>query len=579
MDYRQGAGSDEVVSAGSSRTWCHVVPQTAVVSGVMKRCLVVLFLLAATCLASSVASATVLRYALIVGANHGENSLHTVRPQLRHAEREARAVRDALVARSGFVQGERTRLLLGPNRADLLAAIRGFRRVIEHDRVLFPNSDAMFLLYYSGHGENQSILVNDGPVTAEELVRALDAVGADLQIRIFDACASASLDTLEAKGMTPLESFDFVKDLPDQRLNSSGEIWLFSSGADERAYEDPQLGGLFTHAFLEALDHAPATDGFGISLDSIWDYTRRRTSDLASKQRHVQTPTRVTRTRSTAALHFAWLPQRPATLILGPELSGSLGISYGGDQLLAFEKSAGTTIERTVYAGTIDVVVSKGGDQQIIQRLELLPGDRVHVARADEASFWLPFGRGLAPVAKGGGDVSVSTSLAGTAEIERDVWTAFLGIGYQRLGSSDVVMTPEDAVSASIRLDYGPWMMRPSLAYAFGSGAFDTWSYRSDALIGKVELGYGFDIGRLRVSPVAALSLGEVWQRFGDGASRRARTMSLLGGVAVAAQLFRSLAIEVNVSTGGRESRGLAAHSSYRWLVAYDVAVGLSVGL
>lgn len=52
--------------------------------------------------------------------------------------------------------------------------------------------------------------------------------------------------------MTPIPGFDLLRELPDDTLNVSGSVWMFSSGAEEISIEDKELGGVFTHYFIEA---------------------------------------------------------------------------------------------------------------------------------------------------------------------------------------------------------------------------------------------------------------------------------------------------------------------------------------
>ena len=524
--------------------------------------------------------AAIMRYALVVGTNHGQDADGLARSPLRHAEEEARHFQDALIARCGFTKGPRTQLLQGPTKAQLLAAIRAYRTRIEADRREFPDAEALFVLFFSGHGADQSVLLRDGPVTGRELVAALADVGADLQVRIFDACSSASLaddGPLSAKGMNPTNMFNLIPNLPDEALNATGEVWFFSAAEGETAFEHNQLGGLFTHALIEAMSSARA-DEFGISLDAIWDFARARTTDLAAQQGRVQTPTRVLRMRSTGPLHLAWLSRPRATLILGPEISGTLGLFYAGDQMLTIDKSAGTTVERSVYPGTVNIMVTKGGNRKMLQRVEIAPGDRVFVSPTEDARPLLPFGRDLLSIREKGGasGPDVAVSQATVMKAERDATTLFLGAEYRFASGSDLILAPRNVLSATARLEHGAWLVRAGLGYGFDGATFPSWTYSTDALVGSLDLGYGIDAGPLRVTPGLAVLGGPVWESFDDGATQSAWAFAVSATVTLALPVADGVAVEASADAGVRTSRGLALGAAYHWTPAFGFGLGIT---
>jgi len=437
------------------------------------------------------------------------------------------------------------------------------------------------VLFFSGHGADQSVLLADGPVTGRELIAALADVGADLQVRIFDACSSASLANdgpLSAKGMNPTKMFGLIPNLPDEALNATGEVWFFSAAEGETAFEHSQLGGLFTHALIDAMSRGRADD-FGISLDAIWDFARARTTELAAQQGRVQTPTRVSRLRSTGPLHLAWRSQPRATLILGPEISGTLGLFYAGDQMLTIDKPAGTTVERAVYPGTVNIMVTKGGARKMLQRLEIAPGDRVFVSPTEDARPLLPFGRDLLAIREKGGAAgpdAVGVAQATVMKAERDATTLFLGVEYRFASGSDLILAPRNVLSATARLEHGGWLARAGLGYGFDGATFPSWSYSSDALLASLDLGYGIDAGPLRVTPGLAVLGGPIWQAFDDGATQSAWAFAASGTVTLALPIADGVAVEASADAGMRTSRGLALGAAYRWTPAFGFGLGVT---
>lgn len=197
------------------------------------------------------------RYALVVGNDHA--GVETLRlPDLRFAEREAHALHDRLI-RHGNFEPARTRLLLGGGRAEILRAaaeLTALRRQEHGD-----NEQLLFGFFFTGHGLEGRLLTADEPLTNADLVKLFEAFDGTFNIGFFDACHAGSFRVLP-KGMTH-KPYNPIRELPREVLGSTGTMWFASSSPDELSYEDPELGGLFTHFFVEA-------------------FTRRASAEMAS---------------------------------------------------------------------------------------------------------------------------------------------------------------------------------------------------------------------------------------------------------------------------------------------------------
>lgn len=524
------------------------------------------------------ARASTMRYALIVGTNVGVDARGTAEVPLRHAEREALAVRDALVAHSGFdAQGPRTLVLTRPSRAELLGAVAELRAVIAADNRDYPAHDVLFLLYYSGHGAEKSLLLRDGVLPATVLNSAVATLGAKVRVLIFDACHSASLDNgrAVAKGVVREPGFALSRALPEDDLNAAGAVWLAASAGD--AYEDPDRGSFFSRAFVESLTKA-RHDGVGITIEAIGEYVRRRTIELARRAFDVEQVPVIRYDISTSGpLRLAWQPQSSATLVIGGGLSGTLGIRYDDGGQSSLHKVAGEVVEQAVNPGHIRVLQLGGGPPRLIHDLTLAPGGRAVIGVREAAAPALSFGRSMFAATRKGADDFEPAGVNATAAVERDATTVFVGAELHWAGGADHVLAPPWIVSAVARLERGPWLARFGVGVGVDGGEFPSWSYDAKALLGSLQLGYGLDVWRLRLSPFVAFSGGQVWQSFGDGASRRARVVSVTGGVTAALEVARGVAVELSLDAGARESAGLAQGSTYRWTAAWGVAIGFSL--
>lgn len=526
---------------------------------------------------SSSASAAVIRYALVVGNDHGLDAAGEARPALRHAARDATRLRAALIAQAGFDDGPRTVLLTNTSRRELLDAIDAVGQVIARDRAAIPHAKVLFALFYSGHGAESSLLLRDGPLGGAELSVALSRLPTDIRIGSFDACHSASLAAghLTAKGMTPIPEFNLVRELPDAALNAAGSVWFFSSAADEVSFEDRELGGLFTHFFIEALSRAGGSKP-SASLDEIWDYTRRKTVAYARQRHRVQTPTRVDRTHSTGPVIFSWRHERPTTLVFGPALAGRVALYYRGDVLLTFDKAPGRTVERAVYPGLVELALM-GSDQHTTwrQRLDLPPGGRVLVGQG-QGEVTSPLGYAFQPVsslsAKGPlSGVHASDALA----VEREALSVAVGLGYQLDGGTDVVLAPAHSAQLELRFDHGAWVGAITGGIGVDHNTYETWGYSLSAVGGGLRVGRARDFAPVRLSATFGARLGRVWQEFEGGSERVKWFGAGVGGLALSWSLGEVWAVAGTLEVGARYAAGVGVDSPMRWSLFGSLGVGV----
>jgi hypothetical protein len=162
-------------------------------------------------------------------------------------------------------------------------------------------------------------------------------------------------------------------EMPEEVLMAEGSVWLVSSRANDPSYEDRTLGGVFTHFFMEALEKAPA-DGVGITLDSIWNYARRKTVDYTSSRQRRQTPEQVVaRLRTRGPMYFSFPMARTARLVLDEGLAGNVVLEYGDGQLVdTMYKQVGRRQELRVFPGPARIkLVEANRDQAQVTQFSL----------------------------------------------------------------------------------------------------------------------------------------------------------------------------------------------------------------
>ena len=169
-------------------------------------------------------------------------------------------------------------------------------------------STALVYVFFAGHGAEYGSETYLLPVTAtpdtidaegipmtQFLHRVTAEVPAMQTVVFIDACHAAAAAS-PMRGGAPLE----VEKAWEQRNAREGQMamGLFSSGANESSYEDPDLGGghgLFTYYLIEALKgQARRTPEGLITANSVLDYVRMQVVQRSLSKFHSQQTPRPT---------------------------------------------------------------------------------------------------------------------------------------------------------------------------------------------------------------------------------------------------------------------------------------------
>src|SRR6185436_8809935 len=111
------------------------------------------------------------------------------------------------------------------------------------------------LVYYSGHADEQGLLLGDDRYSYRTLRDRLDQIPADVRIAILDACASGAFTRLKGGRVRP--AF-----LVDESANMRGHAFLTSSAATETAQESDRIrASYFTHYLISCFRVAADLSG------------------------------------------------------------------------------------------------------------------------------------------------------------------------------------------------------------------------------------------------------------------------------------------------------------------------------
>lgn len=513
-----------------------------------------------------------MRYALIIGNNVGVDSDGSQPlPPLQHAEREAKRLKERLVGLSNFdASSKRTRLLTGATVEQVRVAFRALARQKEADQKLFGEVGSIFLLYFTGHGLAGRLLLRDAPLTAEALGELFNSVGADLSVGVFDACYAGSLDgVLTEKGIRATPGLNIIRDLPREVLSTEGSVWYVSSGSGQPSYEDDQLGGVFTHFFIEALEKAPP-EGPGITLDSIWRYVREHTTSYAAARQRSQIPEQlVAKMRSKAPVYFSFPVPRSATLVLSEQLEGEFALSYANGHLTeVFHKEAGQRRELAVYPGSARLILLN--DRQTPRRerpLTLAKKGRLVLQTMPE--------RGPYPAV---GERSIPLQEKGFGAKERVVAhqidpgiSVLTGVGYGFSHSAREMLHPRHRLSIPVRLDWGGVVAGLGITYGIDEREYPAWRYTAHMVGGALDGGYGWDLGPTRLSAMLGLAFHHIWQSFDAEEQKSGWEFHPRARAGILLPRTRRVAAEISLDLGPLYAPGAGLDARSRWYLAGGV--------
>ena len=509
-----------------------------------------------------------MRYALIVGNNDGfDDDGKQPFPSLLHAEREAKELKRQLVGISNFDKSaKRTRLLVGGTTQEVREAVDALAKQKARDQAMFGTMESIFLFYYTGHGLSGRLLLKDGPLRAETIKDLFNSVGADFSVGVFDACYAGSV--LMEKGIRPAPPLDMVQDFPAEVLSAKGSVWYVSSGSKESSYEDHELGGVFTHFFIEALVKAQQ-DGPGITLDKIWQYVREHTTEYTAAHSRKQIPEQfVSKLRSKAPVYFSFPVPRNANLVLSKDLEGRFALSYADGHLTeVFEKRRGKASTIPIYPGRAKLMLI--GDQSTREHpFSLNEGGTLVIHTMPKGPP--EFGERATPLfAKGDDDssprFSVNRQIRAT-KLEPGV-SAFVGAGYAFSLTIEQLLHPRHRFRLPVRLDWGAIFLDFSGGFGIDRRQYPAWSYRVKMAGGELGAGYGWRLGTLRFNTKASFVFSRLWQHFKSGRKKLGWQYQPTLSAALLLTETSPAIVEIAANVGPVYSEGSGFDSQKSWFV------------
>jgi hypothetical protein len=296
-------------------------------------------------------SHTTRRFAIIVGSNHGG----AARTELRFAQRDARAVAAVLEQLGGVDHRDRI-LLLEPSPEQLQIAFSQLQTQARLSRERGQRTELLF--YYSGHSDEEGLMLGEERVNYRQLRDGLASVGASVHVGVLDSCASGALTRL--KGGERRAPF-----LLDKSNAVQGHAFLTSASADEGAQESDRVGAsFFTHYLVSGLRGAADFSGDGrVTLNEAYrfafDETLARTEGTHAGPQHASYDIQLV---GTGDLVMTDLRQPAAALQIPKQLSGRMFLRDSrGNLVVELNKPAGRQVELALDAQSYQILLDQDG--------------------------------------------------------------------------------------------------------------------------------------------------------------------------------------------------------------------------
>ena len=281
------------------------------------------------------------RFALAVGANFGGVERAALRYTVSDAENFARVLEEM-----GGLDAADSIVLQDPDLETFRQALEDLRRKVETARGEEGRTEV--LVYYSGHADEQGLLLGAQRLSYQSLRQALKGIRADVHITVLDACASGTITRL--KGGRRYQPF-----LVDASSEMRGYAFLTSGSADEAAQESDRIGAsFFTHYLISGLRGAADVSGDGrVTLNEAYQFAFNETlMGTAETRAGAQHPSYDINMSGTGDVVMTDLSQIGAGLVLGEELGGRFFIRNADQQLVVeLYKPAGRSVELGLEGG------------------------------------------------------------------------------------------------------------------------------------------------------------------------------------------------------------------------------------
>ena len=304
------------------------------------------------------------RFGLFIGSNNGGRD----RVLLRYAINDARAVSRVFNGMGGISEDDGI-LLVEPTIREINRQLDRIGNLSAQARRSSQRTELVF--YYSGHSDENGILLNRESYGYRELRERINSIQADMRIVILDSCSSGAIT--RAKGGVKTLPFLF-----DSSVSAEGYAFLTSSSADEASQESDSIeSSYFTHSLLAGLRGAADSVGDGrVTLNELYRFAYTETlAKTETSVYGVQHPSYDIQISGSGDVVLTDIKEISASLLFAEDLIGRISIRDSYDFLVAeLTKVTSKPIELGLEPGFYRITLQQGDN---FYRVELsLPENR-----------------------------------------------------------------------------------------------------------------------------------------------------------------------------------------------------------
>jgi len=310
------------------------------------------------------------RFAFLAGVNDGGAG----RVRLRYATTDAQAVSKVLTEMGGVNPGDLV-FAADTDRNQFLGALEQLRQSVAGSRRGDQRTELIF--YYSGHSDEEGLLLRGEKLTYSELRARIESIPADVRVAVLDSCASGAMT--RGKGGVFRAPF-----MTDDSVKVKGHAFLTSSSANEVAQESDRIAAsFFTHYLVSGLrGAADANRDQRVTFFEAYQFAAQETLDRTERTRGgAQHAAYDIQLNGSGDLVMTDVRATSAGLVLGADVHGAVAVRDPNAQLVAeLRKVAGHPVELGLEPGHY-LVSMTSGDARFEAEVTLSAGQRTEVDR------------------------------------------------------------------------------------------------------------------------------------------------------------------------------------------------------
>ena len=314
------------------------------------------------------------RYAIYIGSNKGGKG----REQLLYAGSDAQNFQKAMSEIGGVIDSN-SYVLIDPTKELIDETLDKVSQKISNSQSHAKRSE--FIFYYSGHSDENSLLLGDVPYDYSSLKAAITDVPSDIHVVILDSCYSGNF--IRTKGGQKRKPF-----LIDDSSIVTGHAYLSSSSTNEYSQESDEIeSSFFTNAMITGLRGAADASGDNkVTLNELYSYAFNDTlSKTESSKAGPQHPNYNITLVGSGDLVLSDISNGEAMLSLSKEAKGKFIIRNAEGKLISeINKVAGQPIFIALPAAQYSAVIID--DYSTKQGYFVLEKDQIYVLNQNSLS-------------------------------------------------------------------------------------------------------------------------------------------------------------------------------------------------